>query len=46
VRNFRNGLGSEVGGGDGLGTIILPAPVPEHTMTELFEWPGKTGGRK
>ncbi|BCS98379.1 hypothetical protein DSLASN_40110 [Desulfoluna limicola] len=43
VRNFCNGLGSEVGGGDGLGTIILPAPVQEHNKPELFEWPGKQG---
>lgn len=38
VRHFCNGLGSEVGGGDGLGTIILPVPVPTHDTPALFEF--------
>ncbi|SCY72255.1 hypothetical protein [Desulfoluna spongiiphila] len=41
VRRFASGHGAEVGGGDGLGTIILPGPVPENSMPELFRWPGK-----
>lgn len=39
VREFDRGRGCEVGGGDGLGTIVLPrqlAPV----IPEVLEWPG------
>jgi len=36
VHQFMHGLGSQVGGGDGLGTIILPAPVPDHPA---LHWP-------
>lgn len=39
VREFINGRGAEVGGGDGLGTIILPRPLPEPTIKEVLEWP-------
>jgi hypothetical protein len=39
VREFVNGRGTEVGGGDGLGTIILPRPLPEPIIEEVLEWP-------
>jgi hypothetical protein len=41
VYEFVHGRGSEVGGCDGLGTIILPRPLPGKSSPELFEWPGK-----
>lgn len=37
VLRFGGGLGCEVGGGDGLGTIILPTPVEAHPISS---WPG------
>ena len=39
VREFVEGRGSEVGGGDGFGTIILPSPMPEPVIEEVFHWP-------
>lgn len=39
VREFANGKGTEVGGGDGLGTIILPRPLPEPIIKEVLVWP-------
>jgi hypothetical protein len=39
VREFVEGKGTEVGGGDGLGTIILPRPLPEPVIGEVLEWP-------
>jgi len=39
VREFVNGKGVEVGGGDGLGTIILPRPLPDPVINEVLEWP-------
>jgi hypothetical protein len=39
VREFVEGRGTEVGGGDGLGTIILPRPLPEPVIKEVLEWP-------
>jgi predicted nuclease with RNAse H fold len=41
VREFTNGKGSEVGHGDGLGSIILPRPLPEPVIVELLTWPKK-----
>ncbi|MBN2162978.1 MAG: hypothetical protein JXR25_00520 [Pontiellaceae bacterium] len=38
VREFVEGRGSEVGGGDGLGTIILPRPVRDMASAVLA-WP-------
>lgn len=38
VREFVNGRGTEVGGGDGLGTIILPRPIP-NLIDEVLKWP-------
>jgi predicted nuclease with RNAse H fold len=32
VREFVEGRGAEVGGGDGLGTIILPRPLPPRVI--------------
>jgi predicted nuclease with RNAse H fold len=40
VREFIIGRGIEVGGGDGMGTIILPRPLPEPFVEEVFFWPG------
>lgn len=39
VREFVKGNGSEIGGGDGLGTIILPRPLPEPIIHEVLYWP-------
>jgi predicted nuclease with RNAse H fold len=39
VREFIAGRGTEVGGGDGLGTIILPRPLPEPVIKEVLVWP-------
>jgi len=39
VREFVIGRGTEVGGGDGLGTIILPRPLPEPVIKEVLKWP-------
>jgi hypothetical protein len=39
VREFEEGRGTEVGGGDGLGTIILPRPLPEPVIDEVMRWP-------
>jgi hypothetical protein len=40
LREFLQGRGCEVGGGDGLGSILLPrrirAPLPD-----VFKWPGQ-----
>jgi len=40
VREFVEGRGAEVGNGDGLGTIILPRPLPEPVIEEVLRWPG------
>ena len=39
VREFEEGRGCEVGGGDGLGTIILPRALPVPVIKEVLEWP-------
>lgn len=39
VREFHGGRGIEVGGGDGLGAIILPRPLPEPVIEEVICWP-------
>ncbi len=39
VREFVEGRGAEVGGGDRLGTIILPRPLPEPVIDEVLDWP-------
>ena len=41
VREFVHGRGCEVGGGDGLGTIILPRPMPEPVIKDVLHWPEK-----
>ena len=41
VMAFAQGRGHEVGGGDGLGTIVLPRPLPSHEReSEVHDWPG------
>jgi predicted nuclease with RNAse H fold len=35
VREFEEGRETEIGGGDGLGTIILPRPLPEPIIDEV-----------
>jgi len=35
---FLEGRGQEVGGGDGLGTIVLPRPIPSP-IVEVLQWP-------
>ena len=39
VREFAAGRGAEVGGGDGLGTIVLPRPLPQPVIAEVLRWP-------
>ena len=39
VREYAAGRGEAVGGGDGLGTIILPRPITEGRIDAVFEWP-------
>lgn len=41
VREFVEGRGAEVGGGDGLGTIILPRPLPGPVIEEVLKWPSE-----
>jgi predicted nuclease with RNAse H fold len=41
VREFVGGRGTEVGGGDGLGTIILPRPLPKPVIDEVLDWPSQ-----
>jgi len=36
VREFVEGRGRDVGGGDGLGTIILPRPLAEPVIKEVL----------
>lgn len=38
VREFVQGRGCAVGGGDGLGQIILPRPLPKP-IEEVLRWP-------
>ncbi len=38
VREFWEGRGCEVGGGDGLGTIVLPRPAPDEPK-RVHAWP-------
>ena len=38
VREFVEGRGAEVGGGDGLGTIILPRPL-KNPVAAVLSWP-------
>ena len=40
VREFIEAGGMEVGGGDGMGTIVLPCPLPEPFIEEVMVWPG------
>lgn len=40
VREFVVGKGVEVGGGDSLGTIILPRPIP-NPIDEVLKWPSR-----
>jgi predicted nuclease with RNAse H fold len=40
VHEYLARRGAEVGGGDGLGAIILPRPLPP-TAGEVLRWPGK-----
>jgi predicted nuclease with RNAse H fold len=39
MREYVAGRGTEVGGGDGLGTIILPKPLPEPVIDAVLKWP-------
>ncbi len=40
VREFDQGRGVEVGGGDGLGTIVLPTPL-RSPIAAVLRWPDK-----
>lgn len=39
VKEFMEKKGCEVGGGDGLGTIVLPRPLPEPVIDKVLTWP-------
>ena len=39
VQEFLKGNGEEVGDGDGLGSIVLPLPIVEGRINEVFCWP-------
>jgi len=39
LREFISGRGEQVGGGDGLGTIVLPRSIAIGKMEEVFNWP-------
>jgi hypothetical protein len=39
VAEFAAGRGCEVGGGDGLGTLVLPRPLPRQVSPSLLQWP-------
>jgi hypothetical protein len=39
VLEYLEGRGSEVGGGDGLGSIILPGPLPIEKNLPILQWP-------
>ena len=41
VHAFTHGKGFEVGGGDGLGTIILPGALPVQESHPVLNWPAK-----
>jgi len=41
IHEFLAGRGQEVGD-DGLGTIVLPRPLPETTAPELLAWPKRS----
>jgi hypothetical protein len=45
VHEFIVGRGVEVGGGDGLGTIVLPRPLPRKGPSGVLKWPGVAEGR-
>lgn len=39
VREFVEGRGAQIGGGDGMGTIIIPRPIPDPAIDEVLKWP-------
>ena len=39
VREFIHGNGTEVGNRDGLGSIVLPRPIPQPLIAEVLKWP-------
>ena len=39
VAEFENGRGCEAGV-DGLGTIVIPHPLPDSVSAKLLQWPG------
>ena len=39
VREFVQGRGTEVGGGDCMGTIILPKPISDSAISQVLNWP-------
>ena len=41
---FINGQGTEVGGGDGLGTIVLPKKPADSTSNSVLNWPDSQAG--
>jgi predicted nuclease with RNAse H fold len=41
VHEYLEGHGCEVGGGDGLGSIIIPGPLPIESTHPVLRWPNK-----
>lgn len=39
VREFVCGRGEQVGGGDGFGSMVLPRPIKNGRIEEIFRWP-------
>jgi len=39
LKEFVEGRGAEVGGGDDMGTIVMPRPLPEPVIEEVLQWP-------
>jgi hypothetical protein len=42
VLEYLEGRGCEVGGGDGLGSIILPRPIPIENAHPVLSWPNES----
>lgn len=46
IREHERGRGMAVGGGDGLGTIVLPAPVDAGASAGVLFWPADAASRR
>jgi hypothetical protein len=46
LREYRSGRGGACGGGDGLGTIVLPRPVGNTVYAAVQQWPERSYAAK